>query len=190
MAEFTVFVRPSWHARRRRAQESRNEGAHAPCAAAILRLFASRRSVTGARPRGGVVTQRTANPCTPVRFRARPPLSIFQIRCVPLPLPVGWASPACAPVRAAPLHAHHEIPPPPPNHWQILRQHQKPEGNHPEAEHRQEPQGSAGNQPCPQRDAGARVLRQMEMTGSDADLAAGCIEMEDGFFRHGVRTCD
>src|SRR5690348_5163650 len=27
------------------------------------------------RPRGGVVTQRTANPCTPVRFRARPPLS-------------------------------------------------------------------------------------------------------------------
>ena len=25
------------------------------------------------RPRGGVVTQRTANPCTPVRFRARPP---------------------------------------------------------------------------------------------------------------------
>ena len=24
-------------------------------------------------PRGGVVTQRTANPCTPVRFRARPP---------------------------------------------------------------------------------------------------------------------
>ena len=27
------------------------------------------------RPRGGVVTQRTANPCTPVRFRARPPPS-------------------------------------------------------------------------------------------------------------------
>ncbi len=25
------------------------------------------------RPRGGVVTQRTANPCTPVRFRPRPP---------------------------------------------------------------------------------------------------------------------
>lgn len=25
------------------------------------------------RPRGGVVTQRTANPCTPVQFRARPP---------------------------------------------------------------------------------------------------------------------
>ena len=25
------------------------------------------------RPRGGVATQRTANPCTPVRFRARPP---------------------------------------------------------------------------------------------------------------------
>ena len=28
------------------------------------------------RPRGGVVTQRTANPCTPVRFRARPPTLI------------------------------------------------------------------------------------------------------------------
>ena len=26
------------------------------------------------RPRGGVATQRTANPCTPVRFRARPPI--------------------------------------------------------------------------------------------------------------------
>lgn len=26
------------------------------------------------RPRGGVVTQRTANPCIPVRFRARPPI--------------------------------------------------------------------------------------------------------------------
>ena len=25
------------------------------------------------RPGGGVVTQRTANPCTPVRFRLRPP---------------------------------------------------------------------------------------------------------------------
>ena len=34
----------------------------------------------GTRPRGGVVTQRTANPCTPVRFRARPPLSLNQIR--------------------------------------------------------------------------------------------------------------
>src|SRR5215210_4114175 len=32
--------------------------------------FDERRS---GRPRGGVVTQRTANPCTPVRFRARPP---------------------------------------------------------------------------------------------------------------------
>jgi hypothetical protein len=29
-------------------------------------------------PRGGVVTQRTANPCTPVRFRARPPS--FSVR--------------------------------------------------------------------------------------------------------------
>ena len=28
-------------------------------------------------PRGGVATQRTANPCTPVRFRARPPLPSF-----------------------------------------------------------------------------------------------------------------
>ena len=27
------------------------------------------------RPRGGTVTQRTANPCNPVRFRARPPLN-------------------------------------------------------------------------------------------------------------------
>jgi hypothetical protein len=32
------------------------------------------------RPRGGVVTQRTANPYTPVRFRAWPPIS-----CLPLP---------------------------------------------------------------------------------------------------------
>jgi glutaminase len=31
------------------------------------------------RPRGGVVTQRTANPCTPVRFRARPPACVVMI---------------------------------------------------------------------------------------------------------------
>jgi hypothetical protein len=28
------------------------------------------------RPRGGVVTQRIANPCIPVRFWARPPISL------------------------------------------------------------------------------------------------------------------
>ena len=46
------------------------------------RISASRRAACGRThplvtqmrgPRGGVVTQRTANPCTPVRFRARPP---------------------------------------------------------------------------------------------------------------------
>ena len=31
------------------------------------------------RPRGGVVTQRTANPCTPVRFRARPPAKVADL---------------------------------------------------------------------------------------------------------------
>ena len=38
----------------------------------------SRRTPGAARPRGGVVTQRTANPCTPVRFRARPPAPIAR----------------------------------------------------------------------------------------------------------------
>ena len=33
------------------------------------------------RPDGGVVTQRTANPCTPVRFRLGPPLSSNQFGC-------------------------------------------------------------------------------------------------------------
>ena len=37
------------------------------------------------RPRGGVVTQRTANPCTPVQFRARPPIfsphDIVRLKC-------------------------------------------------------------------------------------------------------------
>ena len=31
------------------------------------------------RPRGGTVTQRTANPCNPVRFRARPPLNRLRL---------------------------------------------------------------------------------------------------------------
>ena len=35
------------------------------------------RGSAAAWPRGGVATQRTANPCTPVRFRARPPLPSF-----------------------------------------------------------------------------------------------------------------
>jgi hypothetical protein len=30
-------------------------------------------------PRGGVVTQRSAKPCTPVQFRAWPPLLLFGI---------------------------------------------------------------------------------------------------------------
>src|ERR1700712_6040239 len=30
------------------------------------------------RPDGGVVTQRTANPCTPVRFRLGPPLTFIS----------------------------------------------------------------------------------------------------------------
>lgn len=34
------------------------------------------------RPRGGVVTQRTANPCTPVRFRAWPPTQIRYVMSV------------------------------------------------------------------------------------------------------------
>src|SRR5262249_51441155 len=32
------------------------------------------------RPRGGVVTQRSAKPCTPVQFRAWPPTPIRQFR--------------------------------------------------------------------------------------------------------------
>lgn len=34
----------------------------------------ARRYTTRVRPGGGVVTQRIANPCTPVRFRSRPPI--------------------------------------------------------------------------------------------------------------------
>nr|CBI79545.1 hypothetical protein BAR15_130112 [Bartonella sp. AR 15-3] len=29
-------------------------------------------------PRGRMVTQRTANPCIPVRFRARPPVNLID----------------------------------------------------------------------------------------------------------------
>jgi hypothetical protein len=42
----------------------------ATCAAHCYPLASRARA---SRPRGGVATQRTANPCTPVRFRARPP---------------------------------------------------------------------------------------------------------------------
>ncbi len=47
----------------------------APDRRMLLEDRARRRHDDPPRPRGGVVTQRTANPCTPVRFRARPPLS-------------------------------------------------------------------------------------------------------------------
>ncbi len=50
------------------------------------------RSLIGMRPRGGVVTQRTANPCTPVRFRARPP-NLLTTRCC---LPGSRHPAACA----------------------------------------------------------------------------------------------
>lgn len=48
------------------------ERAH--CSAAEDRLTAGTDVISDAlRPRGGVVTQRTANPRTPVQFRAWPP---------------------------------------------------------------------------------------------------------------------
>lgn len=44
------------------------------CASSRIILNAGQGSlIDPKRPRGGVVTQRTANPCTPVQFRARPP---------------------------------------------------------------------------------------------------------------------
>jgi protein-L-isoaspartate(D-aspartate) O-methyltransferase len=43
-------------------------GNREPLAALLLRCW----------PRGGMVTQRTANPCIPVRFRARPPTDAFM----------------------------------------------------------------------------------------------------------------
>src|SRR5580698_7422084 len=54
----------------------------APCRRAPKLAIAAtpRRATASARPRGGVATQRTANPCTPVRFRARPPDLISSAR--------------------------------------------------------------------------------------------------------------
>ena len=52
-------------------------GCSRPRHVVIAALGASLRRGARGRPRGGVVTQRTANPCTPVRFRARPP-NFFQ----------------------------------------------------------------------------------------------------------------
>ncbi len=48
----------------------------------ILPILAYMKSGTQAGPRGGVVTQRTANPYTPVRFRARPPFPPLATRSI------------------------------------------------------------------------------------------------------------
>src|SRR5690606_21559522 len=53
----------------------------------------ARRYTTRVRPGGGVVTQRIANPCTPVRFRSRPP--ILPPLSPPFTRPLCQAS-ACA----------------------------------------------------------------------------------------------
>ena len=57
-----------------------------PCSGArILAIASASRPNRWVRrwPRGGVATQRTANPCTPVRFRARPPKNSAKSTKVP-----------------------------------------------------------------------------------------------------------
>ena len=146
------------------------------------------RSVTGTRPRGGVVTQRTANPCTPVRFRARPPLllpCLFVAR-------VGLSRcPAIArgSFSVAPLPLDHERPPPAAHRRKILRQHQQAERNHPETEHRKKSEHAANDQGGSQCDSHRCLLRQAEMPGSDLNLAPAGVEIEKAFLGHRRRIC-
>jgi hypothetical protein len=146
------------------------------------------RSVTGLRPRGGVVTQRTANPCTPVRFRARPP---FLLPCL---FPACFGFSRCTAVArwsfsVTPLRLDHERPPPAAHNRKILRQHQQAERNHPEAEHRKKPEHAADNQGGSQRDSHRCPLWQAEMPGSDLNLAPTGVEMEKTFLGHRRRIC-
>ena len=88
------------------------------------------------RPRGGVVTQRTANPCTPVRFWARPPSSLM----FPVPRRTkakGFGNPGPAPLQPV-TQLHCEIAPEPAHRWKINGQHDQSKGNHPEAQNRHE----------------------------------------------------
>ena len=131
------------------------------------------RSLIGMRPRGGVVTQRTANPCTPVRFRARPPfpnplcfIALFRSAIAPGPFSV------------APFHPDDKRSAPAAHGRQILRQHQQTERQHPEPQYRKKTKCAAGNQACSECDSHGCALRQPEKLRSDMDLAPACMEIE------------
>src|SRR6185312_12716548 len=126
-------------------------------------------------PRGGVVTQRTANPRTPVRFRAWPPI-LAQSRKPNFELPyLGLARRRrgarlgfiVLPVAMPP---HGELTTPAADDGNVDREHEKPERDHPEAEHRQEPKQAQGDEQDAEPDADQLRFWQMPMAVEDADF--------------------
>jgi hypothetical protein len=117
------------------------------------------------RPRGGVVTQRTANPCTPVRFRARPPFissliidpflpqASIRTRRLSLPAQGSASSRSAFPERTT---CDLSSPPAPPTKRQIEGEHQQSKRKHPESKHRQESENSAENEAHAQCDSQGR----------------------------------
>eukprot|EP01036_Dinobryon_divergens_P043901 gene43902-58529_t len=120
-------------------------------------------SVRG-RPRGGVVTQRTANPCTPVRFRAWPPKEPEAPASATLLIALALPAPAPPDHQPSATSAHCR---------DVDGQDNKANRHHPEAEDGQE----AEDPTCDKSGAdsnprGART-RQMDFAATDLDAMPG-----------------
>src|SRR4029078_10630093 len=111
----------------------------------------------------GVVTQRTANPRTPVRFRAWPPI-LAQSRQPNLVLPHLGLARGCRCARlgfiALPvaMPPHGELTTPAADDGNVDRKHEKPERDHPEAEARKEPKQTHADEQTPEPDRDVRVF--------------------------------
>lgn len=82
----------------------------------------------------------------------------------------GFARSASSAPAGSPAHSHPSAPTP--HRWQIMREHDKPKGNHPEADNRQKPENAANQQHNTQRDSQQATLRQMNMPGTKTNPVA------------------
>ena len=127
-------------------------------------------------PRGGVVTQRTANPCTPVRFRARPPKSqLFQPVSTPIPFGAGTVVAELAGKRRPTViepqtksHSHPSVQSP--GSRRVDREDREPHRDHPESQHRQETEQSSDDQSDTQSLAQPWMPRNRDLSTCQIDL--------------------
>src|SRR3990170_4919504 len=124
-------------------------------------------------PRGGVVTQRTANPRTPVRFWAWPPISSTETAPASILPANARASPHLRLWRLLVLCGGSlitllvavppdgELTPPAPHDGEIDREHEEPERDHPETEHGKEAHEPSGDKQDAEAHPDGPRLRQM-----------------------------